>query len=104
MYSDYYFTPSVPWYKVYSFLWKNLEYKVYDGIVRFFLHNLRVNLIRRDKIMIFPFFSSILTLTSYLYYRLKLSKFTLLACALIFMQENYTAYIKEWREYQTAHE
>jgi hypothetical protein len=54
--------------------------------------------------MIFPFFPSILTLTSYLYYRLKLSKFILLACALIFVQENYTPYIKEWREYQTAHE
>jgi hypothetical protein len=30
---------------------------------------------------------------------LKVSKFALLACALIFVQKNYTPYIKELREY-----
>jgi hypothetical protein len=29
-------TPSVPWYKVYSFLWKILKYKVHGEIVGFF--------------------------------------------------------------------
>jgi hypothetical protein len=48
-------------------MWKILEYKVYDGIVGFFWHNLGVNMIRRDKILIFPYFSFILTSITYLY-------------------------------------
>jgi hypothetical protein len=63
------------------------------------LHNLEVNLIRKDKIPKFPYFPSILTSITYLYKRLKLSKNFLLAYALIFMQKNYTPYIKEQREY-----
>jgi hypothetical protein len=31
------YTPSLPWYKVYSFLLKILEYKVYDEIMGFFI-------------------------------------------------------------------
>jgi hypothetical protein len=62
------YTPSVPWYKVYSFLWKISEYKVYMwwdyGI---FLHNLWVNPIRRDNIPRVSYFSSILTSIIYLY-------------------------------------
>jgi hypothetical protein len=48
-----FYTPSIPWYKVYNFLWKILKYKLYDEIVDFFLHNLGVNLIGRDKILRF---------------------------------------------------
>jgi hypothetical protein len=46
---------------------KNPEYKLYSGIVRFLLHSLGVNLIRRDKKMRFSYFSYILTLISYMY-------------------------------------
>jgi hypothetical protein len=33
---DYSSTPSIPWFKVYSFLWKIPEYKVYREIVGLF--------------------------------------------------------------------
>jgi hypothetical protein len=46
---------------------KNLEYKVYGEIVGFFLYNLEVNMIRRDKISIFSYFTTILTSITYLY-------------------------------------
>jgi hypothetical protein len=60
-------TPSIPWYKVYNFLWKNPKYKVYGKIVEYFLHNLGVNLIRKDKILRFPYFSYIPTSITYMY-------------------------------------
>jgi hypothetical protein len=77
------------------------EYKVYGRIMRFFENNLGVNLTRKDKKPRFPYFSSILTAITYMYERLKVSKFALLARALILVQENYTSYIKEWRKYHT---
>jgi hypothetical protein len=68
------------------------------GLWDFFLRNLEVNLIRRDMMPRFSCFSSCLTLTTYRYECLKATKFARLAYALIFVQKNYTPYIKEQRD------
>jgi hypothetical protein len=48
-------------------MWKKSEYKMYERILELFLDNLGVNLIRREKILRFPYFSFVLTSITYLY-------------------------------------